>query len=275
MRFRRLRLVIKRGLQGLTVLAVLALVVGITFQSLASRRYLQGNSPPGILTNVGEHMLHLFCVGEGRPTVVFDTGLGLSLQTWRRVQPQIGELTRACSYDRAGYGWSDAGPEPRTSARIVSELSMLLENADVSSPYILVGHSFGGLNVRLFARSFPERVAGLVLVDGSHEGQLEVLPELPAATRFLTRLAPVLTRIGVPRLMVLLQRNQIPSEEAVRHRIQQSMLSRSVNAVVSESRNLEFSMTGVRSTNNQHGATPLRVLVAGNPPPTPFLVVPV
>ena len=71
--------------------------------------------------------------------------------------------------------------------------------------------------------------------------------------------------------MVLLQRNQIPSEEAVRHRIQQSMLSRSVNAVVSESRNLEFSMTEVRSTNNQHGATPLRVLVAGNPPPTPFL----
>ena len=211
MRFRRLRLVIKRGLQGLTVLAVLALVVGITFQSLASRRYLQGNSPPGILTNVGEHKLHLFCVGDGRPTVVFDTGLGLSLQTWRRVQPQIGELTRACSYDRAGYGWSDAGPEPRTSARIVSELSMLLENADVSSPYILVGHSFGGLNVRLFASTFPECVAGLVLVDGSHEGQLEVLPELPAAIRFLTRLAPVLTRIGVPRLMVLLQRNQIPS----------------------------------------------------------------
>lgn len=124
---------------------------------------------PGTFVWVGDHRLHLDCRGEGSPTVVFDAGLGGSSLDWSRVQPRVADFTRACTYDRAGYGWSDAGPSPRDSLRITRELERLLGNASVAAPYVLVGHSFGGFNVRLFSHNNPERVAGLVLIDPSHE----------------------------------------------------------------------------------------------------------
>ena len=126
---------------------------------------------PGTYIWVGEHRLHLNCVGEGSPTVIFDSGLGGSSLDWVRVQPEVATFTRACSYDRAGYGWSDAGPLPRDSEKISRELEMLLGNGSVAAPYVLVGHSFGGLNVRLFTHNNPGKVAGLVLIDASHEDQ--------------------------------------------------------------------------------------------------------
>lgn len=126
---------------------------------------------PGSYIWVGKHRLHLNCSGEGSPTVIFDSGLGGSSLDWVRVQPQVASFTRACSYDRAGYGWSDPGPRPRDSASISNELESLLGNASVPAPYLLVGHSFGGFNVRLYSHNNPEQIAGLVLVDSSHEDQ--------------------------------------------------------------------------------------------------------
>jgi pimeloyl-ACP methyl ester carboxylesterase len=129
--------------------------------------------PPGHYVQVGAHRLHLYCRGEGSPAVVFDSGLGGSSLDWSRVQPDVASLTRACVYDRAGYGWSDPGPNPRTSTTLVAELSELLRRGGVSAPYVLVGHSFGGFNVRLFAAEHPEETAALVLIDSSHEQQFE------------------------------------------------------------------------------------------------------
>ena len=126
---------------------------------------------PGTYIWVGNHRLHLNCIGNGSPTVVFDSGLGGSSLDWVLVQPQVAFFARACTYDRAGYGWSDAGPLPRDSAHISRELETLLGNASVPAPYLLVGHSFGGLNIRLFSHNNPQQVAGLVLVDSSHEDQ--------------------------------------------------------------------------------------------------------
>ncbi len=126
---------------------------------------------PGTFFWVGDHRLHLNCIGRGSPTVIFDSGLGGSSLDWVRVQPQVATFTRACSYDRAGYGWSDSGPLPRDSESISQELEALLGNASVSAPYLLVGHSFGGFNVRLFTHHNPRQVAGLILVDPSHEDQ--------------------------------------------------------------------------------------------------------
>jgi len=130
-------------------------------------------NPPGQLVDIGGYRLHIRCEGEGSPAVIMDAGLGgLSLE-WLSVQRFLKHYTQVCSYDRAGYGWSDPGPQPRTSSMIADELFQLLLRASVRGPYILVGHSFGGYNVQLFAERYPYLTAGVVLVDSSHPDQVE------------------------------------------------------------------------------------------------------
>jgi pimeloyl-ACP methyl ester carboxylesterase len=124
--------------------------------------------PPGHLIDVGGHRLHLLCSGTGSPVVVLDAALGGSSISWSLVQPALARLTRVCSYDRAGFGWSDAGPMPRTAGRIADELRRLLERARIEPPFLLVGHSFGGLVMRIFARRYRDATAALVLVDPAH-----------------------------------------------------------------------------------------------------------
>lgn len=115
--------------------------------------------------------LNIYCVGEGSPTVVFDAGLGGNTASWDAVQPVIAQHTRACSSDRAGLGFSDPATRPGSSANIVDDLQRLLSAADIKPPYILVGHSYGGMNVRLYAYDHSADVAAMVLVDPSSEDE--------------------------------------------------------------------------------------------------------
>jgi pimeloyl-ACP methyl ester carboxylesterase len=121
--------------------------------------------PPGRLVDVGTHRLHLRCAGEGAPAVIFDAALGASSLSWSLVQPSVARVTRSCSYDRGGFGWSDAGPLPRTADRLAGELHELLHRGGVPGPYVLVAHSFGGLVARIFAARHPGDTAGLVLIE--------------------------------------------------------------------------------------------------------------
>lgn len=151
---------------------------------LATTGYAQ-NQPvlppaPGQLVDIGDHTIHLYCTGEGSPTVVMDAGLGDGSLSFRDLQQRVSTFTRVCTYDRAGYGWSEPGPEPRTSQQIANELGTALNAAGVKAPIILVGHSFGGLNTILFAHQHPELVAGVVLIDASHPEQAERLQEVSA-----------------------------------------------------------------------------------------------
>lgn len=123
----------------------------------------------GSLINVGERRLWIACRGEGSPTVVMDAGVNSGSQVWSLVWPATATQTRVCVYDRAGLGRSAPIPRPRTSQEIVTDLHGLLENANVPGPYVLVAHSFGGLNVRLYTSQYPNDVVGLVLVDTVHE----------------------------------------------------------------------------------------------------------
>ena len=132
-------------------------------------------SPPGVMVELGGHRLHIHCTGEGSPAVIFESGLGGTSLDWSRVQPEVSEFTRACSYDRAGYGWSEPGPSPRHAVRLAAELDRLLLSAGVPPPYVLVGHSFGGLTIRILAARREQTVAGLVLVDTVHERQFQHL----------------------------------------------------------------------------------------------------
>ena len=120
---------------------------------------------PGTLVPADGTRLNLYCMGSGSPAVVFDSGWEDWAPVWTIVQPEVAKWTRACSYDRAGAGFSDPGPMPRTSVRIADELRSALHNAGIEGPYILVGHAFGGDNVRTFAARYPAEVAGLVLVE--------------------------------------------------------------------------------------------------------------
>jgi pimeloyl-ACP methyl ester carboxylesterase len=166
--------------------------------------------PPGRLVDIGGHRLHLHCAGGGAPTVVLDAALGGSSISWAHVQPAVAAFARVCSYDRAGFGWSDAGPMPRTAGRAADELHRLLHTAGERAPYLLVGHSYGGLVARIFAARHPHEIAGLVLVDPAHpEDWLEPHAENQARIAHGTRLCrqgAVAARLGIARVVSALVR---------------------------------------------------------------------
>jgi pimeloyl-ACP methyl ester carboxylesterase len=164
--------------------------------------------PSGRLVDIGTHRLHLHCSGEGSPTVIFDAALGASSLSWSLVQPEAARVTRACSYDRAGFGWSDGGPLPRTAGRIADELHHLLQRAAVPGPYVLVGHSFGGLVMRLFAARHADDIAGLILIEPAiPEEWAAPTPEQQALIGRgvrLCRYGAGASRVGVARVVSLL-----------------------------------------------------------------------
>jgi pimeloyl-ACP methyl ester carboxylesterase len=149
---------------GITVVLAAA---GALYHALATRRDRKLYPPPGRLVDLGTHRLHILEMGHvnGGPTIVLEAGLMSTVLSWTYVQRELSRSFRVVSYDKAGLGWSDLGPMPRTADRMVTELHALLEAADVRPPYVLVGHSFGGLTVPIFAARFPKEVVGVVLVD--------------------------------------------------------------------------------------------------------------
>jgi pimeloyl-ACP methyl ester carboxylesterase len=185
--------------------AVLTLFAGFLYENISEARDRRFHPMPGQLIDVGGYKMHINCTGQGTPTVVLDSGLGDSYVSWLKVQPQIAKFTRVCSYDRAGLGYSDSSPHPRTSRVMAEELHTLLHNAGVSPPYVLVGHSMGGYNVRLFASLYRSEVAGMVLVDSSHPEQEKRFPQAlndldktwVREQEFLTFSMP----FGIPRLL--------------------------------------------------------------------------
>ena len=207
----RLKRWLKRGLLAVALVILLALLAGIIYEQIGRRRDARSVPQVGKLVDIGGRRLNLYCSGEGSPAVIFESGGGAPGFTWVNIQPQVAKFTRACWYDRAGFGWSDPGPQPRTSAAIASDLHALLTAAGVGPPYVLVGASFGGFPVRVFAGQYPTEVAGIVLVDATHEDQHEPdsmkapanrLP--PSLHNVLCTLVPTAGEVGLIRLMMKL-----------------------------------------------------------------------
>ena len=129
------------------------------------------------MIDVGGYRLHINCAGnpiDGSPTVVMDAGGYDSSESWNKVQPEIAKFARVCVYDRAGLGKSERRPSPSyPSQEVGKDLHTLLVNAHIAAPFVLVGHSFGGMNVRLYASQHPQEVVGMVLVDSVHEDEMD------------------------------------------------------------------------------------------------------
>ncbi len=201
---------IVRGLaRGLGVVA--ALIAGLSlagagYEAVAARGDARAYPPPGQMVDVGGYRLHIQCVGTGSPTVVLDAGLGGTSLDWSLVQTEMGQTTRVCAYDRAGMGWSENGPQPRTPEQVARELHTLLSNAGLEGPYVLVGHSLAGKNVRMFALLYPDQLAGMVLIDARSEyvddrtspAEAKAFKDLYAA---LANVYKVARRLGVMRLI--------------------------------------------------------------------------
>ena len=194
-----------RVLGGCLALGLVLALAGYTYEALAEAHDARASPPAGRMVEVGGHRLHLHFTGVGSPTVVTESGIDLyGSLAWSAVQPATAQTTRVCSYDRAGYAWSEPGPAPRTSRQIVMELHTLLVNAGIEGPYVLVGHSFGGMPVRLYASQYPGEVVGLVLVDVRHEDfGARVAAEAKAVEAFQlqqARIGQYLARVGLLRL---------------------------------------------------------------------------
>ncbi len=162
----------------LAAVVLLTVATGAIYEQILQRRDRQRLPQVGRSVDIGGRSLNIFCSGEGNPAVIFDAGNGDPGYVWSDVQQAVGKRTRACWFDRAGEGWSDTGPFPRTSAAMSADLHELLQRASIPAPYILVGHSLGGLNARVYNGMYPGDVAGAVLVDAAHEDEPRRAPPI-------------------------------------------------------------------------------------------------
>ena len=248
------------------VIALLVLaIVGAIYQTIATARAERAHPPPGKMIDVGDHRMHIDCVGQGSPTVVLDTALGAMSASWVRVQQEVSGTTRVCAYDRAGMGWSQSGPEPRDAKQVAGELHALLEGAGIDGPYVLVGHSFGGLYMQTYAARYPEEVAGVALIESSHPEQFSRLPEARNSyeqIKLLYTVASLLAPIGVVRLFNL---SPAPPELPHQQRAQIAALNpstRQVSTTAQEFRATPQSTAQARSLRSL-GDKPLAVVSAG------------
>jgi pimeloyl-ACP methyl ester carboxylesterase len=262
----------------LFVLLVVLILAGITYEQIGERLDRKRFPQVGRSVDIGGRSLNIYCSGEGGPAVILDTGGSAPGYENLLLQKKIAQFTSACWFDRAGLGWSDPSPVEQTSAAIADDLHALLHAAGVSPPYVLVGASFSGFNVRVFAGKYPAEVAGAVLEDAAHEDQYRYEPRaiqapadrLPPAIRSLLCAAlPLAARIGMVRF--LLQRTAPPlraspagftaGQTAIRRGLELQTKSFLVGASCNV---LQKTLAQVRAAGN-FGDRPLIVLTAGKP----------
>lgn len=271
-------------------LALLALVIvlaclGATYQLVGNWRDARRFPQRGRTVHAGTLKMNIDCAGSGTPTVILEQGGGMPGLGWMKVQPQVAQFSRVCSYDRAGYGWSEPGPMPRTVPRMANELKALLDASGEKGPYVMAAASLGGPIVRLYTKLYPNDVAGLILVDASHEDQQKRAqsvqpPELIAENnrevesyqRWEWLRRPLMLHLGIERFMVHFtqQSGQMPQVfwEEYFYLSQKPGFQ---ETVASEIRSLPDSSSALNAVNL--GDRPLTVLTAGKMTftPEPFL----
>ena len=207
----RLRRILARSALVLAVALAGAILLGAIYEQTARRAAAGQYPPPGQMVDIGGRRIHLNCTGGGSPVVILEAGADTSgSPLWEPIQQQVAQVTRVCSYDRAGIMWSDPGPAPRDGDAIATDLHAALTAAGVPGPYVMAGASMGGAYVATFARMYPDDVAGIVFVDASHPDQTARLVAAAAANDpaipVLFRVLAALDWTGLPRLLLPAER---------------------------------------------------------------------
>lgn len=238
-----------------------AIFAGALYQAVMTLADEANYPPPGQIINVDGRGVHLNCTGEGSPTIILESGLDGGTLDWGLVQPAITKFGRVCSYDRSGIAWSESGETPRNADRVVTELHRLLETARIDPPFVLAGHSIGGVYVQLFAVRYPNEVKGVVLIDSSHQDQLSRIPGIPGFVPYAIKAA---APIGVVRLVHSIEdvpRRVPPEMKAQRAAIYSSIRSAFTNA--DEMAAIPDSLASLRASPLQLGNKPLIILSRG------------
>jgi len=237
--------------------------------------------PPGQMVDVDGDRMHIYCQGQGSPTVVMYAVAGEFSLTWALFQPEAAEFTRVCAYDRAGLGWSELSPKPRTAQNIVEELHTLLIKADIEGPYVLVGQSMGGLYVRLYAHEYPDEVVGMVLVDATPEewelrfpvSYVQAIEQAAEKQIRIARFAKLLNTVGILALFSKYPDQYLPQlPQATREAYKGIILSdtRYFQAAADEAISHEESRAQVHTAQiTTLGDIPLVVLTRGVPSDDP------
>lgn len=274
-----LALRVRRGVTGRSrwllypVLGVLALLaVGGALEAVVEATDDSRSTAGGELVDVGGHRLFVACTGAGSPTVVLESGLGEGATYWARIAPEVASTTRVCSYDRAGRGRSEPAGAPRDGAAIARDLHALLAAAGIPGPYVLAGHSSGGVYVRVFAAAYPAEVAGVVLLDAQSPGGATVLARSAGAQRSIGTLAglfPLLARVGLVRLVLPAESVDLPLEAAARQHAEQ-VSARGAASFGEEFVHLGGILAAAGDLPNL-GDLPLVVVTAASQPPAGWL----
>ena len=245
------------------VLAVLGIAaVGGGYETVRESLDARAYPPPGQLFDVGGHQLHLNCTGSGSPTVVLEPGQGGVSSDFAWIAPAVARDTTVCVYDRAGRGWSEATDGPQDGAQIAADLHTLLDRAQVPGPYVLAGHSFGGLYVQSFAAQFPDQVAGLVLLDSTAPKPGQALPTVTLDNVFgrVAALVPAIAHVGAGRLIAQASYGSLPPRVQDEARANAS-LARNLGSYIEEFVEANSAMQQAAALTNLNGK-PLIVLTA-------------
>lgn len=250
-------------LKFIVITTLLLASSGALYQYIGTKLDEQKYPPIGRMVDVGGYKLHMIEEGQNHngPTVIVETGSGETSLGWRSVQQEIAKFTRVITYDRAGYGSSDASPLPRTSENIAKELHTMLHNAEISAPYILVGHSFGGLNMQLFANTYPDEVTGIILVDSLNEKDFQKFSVTlyENSVTYGVQLKKIMeSYFGIKRLMSDLGIHKI---KAVR------LPTKFVVSDIEERSHFVDDAEQLRKTSQSLGDKPLIIISAGKPWP--------
>lgn len=203
MKTKRLLNGLKKFFMGLLVFLFVLSLTGMIYQTAGAEADKRNFPPPGNLIDVDGFKMHIYCEGAGSPTVILDAMSGGFSSYWAWIQPEVAKQVRVCAYDRAGFGWSESDSEPESPQRTVRNLHTLLTNAGIEGPFVMVGHSKGGIYIREYAALYPQEVVGLVLLDSSHPDQFVRYPEMLKGDTPMLTFMPVLqamVRTGLGRV---------------------------------------------------------------------------
>jgi pimeloyl-ACP methyl ester carboxylesterase len=216
----RVRSWLKRVLLGLIAAVAGISGIGAIYQAIAVRADQRTYLPPGQFVDVNGRRIHMLVLGHetNRPTVLLEAGIATFSSNWAWVQEELAASTRVVTYDRAGLGWSDPAPEPQDAQQSAMDLHAALEAADIQGPYVVAGHSYGGLVVRAFTDLYPDEVVGMVLVDASHPDQWAAVPAAKGGRMVAVgnRVTGFLARLGIVRMLDMYQsiRAGLPEQQA-------------------------------------------------------------